>query len=305
MIDDSEVETSMLENVLSHLYNVTSICSPLEVEKYLLAHSVDLILMDINMPNIGGIELCRKIKGSATTAHIPIIFITGLHRKEVEQACWEAGCSDFLVKPVFTTLLNRLSMHFQMKNRANTFQRLSLLQDKSHLIGDNWYVKFLKDQCHRANVGNTPMSLVAVQLENYDGLVANLSDNEIEEHILLVSSLLTQTLNNNVDVVIRSERNRYLCILPDSGPESARHFTFLITQALQQINRTLLTESKHPIYLKIVGITKTKEKFAPKALLDLLEESIAEPIKSDINRLFAERPCQSKKVAHRVYALAG
>uniref|UniRef100_UPI00405652C1 response regulator n=1 Tax=Candidatus Electronema sp. TaxID=2698783 RepID=UPI00405652C1 len=60
----------------------------------------DLILLDINLPDISGIELCRKLKADAETVAIPVIFLTGEEQDESEFRSFGAGAADFLRKPI-------------------------------------------------------------------------------------------------------------------------------------------------------------------------------------------------------------
>ena len=61
--------------------------------------SPDLILLDIVMPKIDGLEITRKIKQNKSVCHIPIIAVTGLTRPEDMSKIIEVGCDDYLSKP--------------------------------------------------------------------------------------------------------------------------------------------------------------------------------------------------------------
>jgi DNA-binding response OmpR family regulator len=66
----------------------------------LYAHRPDLILLDIRMPHIDGIELCLMIRSSASYARLPIVMLSGLsHVRDIQRAL-DAGANEYLVKPV-------------------------------------------------------------------------------------------------------------------------------------------------------------------------------------------------------------
>jgi len=65
-----------------------------------LRHIPDLILMDMSLPNIDGVEATQLIRSHSTIAKIPIIFLTGRAEPARRRAALEAGCNDFLVKPI-------------------------------------------------------------------------------------------------------------------------------------------------------------------------------------------------------------
>ncbi|TMO33593.1 diguanylate cyclase response regulator, partial [Pseudoalteromonas sp. S4389] len=78
----------------------------------------DLNLLDINLPDISGLDICRRLKAKATFENIPIIFITSTYDTEYQNACWEAGASDFIGKPITaSTLIHRTKNHLENKLR--------------------------------------------------------------------------------------------------------------------------------------------------------------------------------------------
>lgn len=93
----------------------------------LLGHATpDLILMDAMLPGISGLEATRQIKRNAATAHIPVIFITGLGEPDHVVAALQAGGVDYVRKPiVIDELLARIRVH--LANARTTYRsRLAL-----------------------------------------------------------------------------------------------------------------------------------------------------------------------------------
>lgn len=86
--------------------------------------SVDLILLDIMMPEIDGIEVCRRLKSNLNTAHIPVVMVTALDQPEDRVRALRAGADDFLTKPV-----NDL----QLMTRVKSLLRFKALSDELRL----------------------------------------------------------------------------------------------------------------------------------------------------------------------------
>ena len=72
----------------------------LAAQEVLARETPDIILMDINIPGISGLDLTRLIRENETTAHIPIIATTANVLVGDRERCIEAGCNDYLPKPL-------------------------------------------------------------------------------------------------------------------------------------------------------------------------------------------------------------
>ena len=74
----------------------------------------DIVLLDAMMPGMDGFEVARRLKANAQTAHIPIIFMTGLTETEYLVAALEAGGVDYVTKPIKPKeVLARMQVHLQ------------------------------------------------------------------------------------------------------------------------------------------------------------------------------------------------
>jgi CheY-like chemotaxis protein/DNA-binding CsgD family transcriptional regulator len=74
----------------------------------------DIVLLDAMMPGMDGFEVARRLKADATTAHIPIIFMTGLTETEHLVAALEAGGTDYVTKPIKPKeVMARMNVHLQ------------------------------------------------------------------------------------------------------------------------------------------------------------------------------------------------
>lgn len=89
----------------------------------------DVVLLDIMMPNMSGIEVCRFLKADDRTRHIPVIFLTALGDVGDEQRGFEVGGSDYIVKPIsMPILLARVKTHIALKAAAD------FLRDKNAFL---------------------------------------------------------------------------------------------------------------------------------------------------------------------------
>ncbi|HAF44779.1 MAG: hypothetical protein A2100_00325 [Sideroxydans sp. GWF2_59_14] len=100
VVDDDEVQRVIIDNLLTaHDYNLLFARDGLEALNVLRNKHPDLILMDMMMPNMNGLETMRRLKVMPGLAKTPVIMITGKSEGDVVVDCMKAGAVDFVVKP--------------------------------------------------------------------------------------------------------------------------------------------------------------------------------------------------------------
>ena len=88
--------------LLGHMqnYELISACDGKEGIETAVRERPDLILMDIEMPRMTGLEACKILKKNDTTKKIPVVLLTTRGEKSTVEEGFASGCSDFLLKPV-------------------------------------------------------------------------------------------------------------------------------------------------------------------------------------------------------------
>ena len=98
-IDDDKFIHKMINNSVSEDYQVIIANDGFEGIRQAAAEKPDIILLDIEMPKMNGYETCAKLKRNPETQSIPIMFLSSLANQKSRLKCFEAGASDFLLKP--------------------------------------------------------------------------------------------------------------------------------------------------------------------------------------------------------------
>jgi CheY-like chemotaxis protein len=78
----------------------------------------DLILMDVGLPDMSGLEAVRRLRQAEPTQRIPIIALTAYAMKGDREQCFAAGCDDYIAKPVGTSALLKLISEFLERSPA-------------------------------------------------------------------------------------------------------------------------------------------------------------------------------------------
>jgi putative two-component system response regulator len=101
VVDDNPVNLRILEEMLlPRKYRVSKALGGIEALALIERGDIDLVLLDIMMPGINGIEICRRIKSQDHTRRIPVVMVTAVGEIEAKVRSIEAGADDFISKPV-------------------------------------------------------------------------------------------------------------------------------------------------------------------------------------------------------------
>ncbi|MCF0224126.1 MAG: response regulator [Fibrobacter sp.] len=112
IVDDNKTNLTAAKTALGDTYKITAVTSGAQALKFLENNTCDLILLDINMPEMDGFEVMRKIKGKDVP---PIIFLTADNDPETEKRCLEEGAMDFIAKPfVLNVMRSRISKTLEL-----------------------------------------------------------------------------------------------------------------------------------------------------------------------------------------------
>ena len=98
-VDDDEVNLFMVNSILGPMAKVVKKSSGIIALKYLSEHSVDLVLLDFNMPGMDGMEVLAEMRRREEMKNVPVIFMTGEIDIELETEVFKAGAVDFVRKP--------------------------------------------------------------------------------------------------------------------------------------------------------------------------------------------------------------
>ena len=120
VVDDAPVNLKLTDILLrKEGYKVHTAADAEEALKLLRSFRPDLMLVDIRMPGMDGLELTRRLKRNPLTRDIVVVALTACAMKEDEQNAIAAGCSGFITKPIDThTLGNRVRRHLDGRAAA-------------------------------------------------------------------------------------------------------------------------------------------------------------------------------------------
>ncbi len=132
IVDDSPQIVDILTNALSHYTCRIALNGQNALKIALSDFNPDLILLDINLPDISGFEIIKKLKQNPKTKDIPVIFLTGYSNLANQIKCFELGGVDYITKPISIPVLlarvkNHLELYFSKEKLKQQNKQLKLM----------------------------------------------------------------------------------------------------------------------------------------------------------------------------------
>lgn len=177
VIDDMPEQITYSGNILrAEGYRVFAATSGKAVYRYLERHTPNLILLDIQMSDTSGFEICKKIKENPKTQDIPVIFITAKTNPELITQCFEAGGCDYIKKPfVKEEYLGRIENHIMLS-----------VQRKQLIIANDELTQFCSAVSHDLKA---PFNIINMLIEM---LQQELGDNQSESIATIMDMIVSK-----------------------------------------------------------------------------------------------------------------
>ena len=142
VVDDDSANLMLAQKILGGEYRIAAANSGTAALKYLEKNRPDVILLDINMPEMDGFETMEQLKNKEETGAIPVIFLTADKSIETETKCFQVGAFDFVGKPFIPDILkSRVKRALELEQYHNSLETLvkeqaEQLMERSKRIGE-------------------------------------------------------------------------------------------------------------------------------------------------------------------------
>lgn len=187
VVDDEPLNRTLLRELLGQEgYEVQEAANGEEALKQVAEDPPDVVLLDVMMPVLDGFEVCRRIKETTASTHIPVLLVTALHERRDRLTGIRAGASDFLTKPI-----DLREVALRVRNAIFT----------KHLFDEN--LSYQRDLEHKVEEKTRELQRAYSQLEHrvkeLDGrdrlMLLQMSGARLPEAYEVVMGVLAQVLN--------------------------------------------------------------------------------------------------------------
>lgn len=217
----------------------------------------DLILLDIDMPEVTGFELCQRLKSDPTTSLVPVIFLTGESNPDVKVRGFDLGAVDFVTKPFHVAELRaRVRAALRTKRYQDMLAVRAQIDGMTGLWNRAWFEQRLADEVAAMRRFGRPVSLLLGDIDHFKRV------NDTYGHPFgdLVIQRVAEVLSNALratDAACRYGGEEFAVLLPETDSAGAARFLARLMPLLRGMRLSHHTDAV-PVTLSL-GLVSTED----------------------------------------------
>jgi len=240
LVEDSEIDVRVIKSFLKEMpLRLETVSTGREAISRILAGKIDLILLDILLPDMIGFDICQRLREIDKNNDTPIIVITCLHDLESRVMSLELGVDDFLVKPInrpeltarIRALLDKKQQVKNLRAHYETALDSSIHDGPTGVYNQGYFKRFLGLEIEKSTVQEYPVCLLKIDVDDFkmhnDSLGHAAGDTMLKE----LAKILKNT-TRDVDLVSRYTEDEFAVVLPYTDKQGGIRVARRIEQAI-------------------------------------------------------------------------
>lgn len=260
VVDDTPANLALMSSLLKDAYKVkVANCGERALEIANSDTPPDLILLDIMMPGIDGYEVCRRLKGQATTKDIPIIFLTSMADVENESMGFALGAVDYISKPFNQTVVKaRIRVHIQLKRQSSLLENLVFIDALTEIPNRRALDQTFKQEWVRAVRTGSPLSFVLIDIDQFKQFNDHYGHGSGDECLGRVAKALQLRVQRPSDFVGRYGGEEFAAVLPDTDLDDAMRVAQYFHAGLAALQIPHVQSTVNPHVTISIGVATTQ-----------------------------------------------
>lgn len=265
----------------------------------------DLVVLDLGLPDMDGVELCQRVRQDGAFAQVPILVVTGYSDEEHIEAAFEAGATDYVSKPVRAReLVARIRSILrgkrereelsattdQLKKNNEKLQRLATVDPLTQLANRRHFNIGLHREWRRAQRAGSSIAVVMVDIDHFHTFNSMYGHLAGDQCLMQVAETLVAVAQRPTDAVARWGGEEFAYVLPEADGAGAMLVGEKVRAAIEALGIPHAGSTSSPYVTVSVGCAAVRPRpgLYPEALLDAADEAMFEA-----KRLGRNRVCES------------
>lgn len=237
IVDDQPANIRALSGILKEEYTImvaTSGAKALVIAQG--EKKLDLILLDIKMPEMDGYEVLRRLKADENTRDIPVIFVTAKDADADEEFGLELGAADYITKPVRTAIAKiRIRNIIDLKIKTDQIEYISMHDGLTDIPNRRLFDDYCRRAWGQAQRNSQTLSVILIDIDYFKQLNDHYGHSAGDECLRRVAQALAEQIYREVDMVARYGGDEFVAVLPGTDTAGAMQMACRFKEAVAKL----------------------------------------------------------------------
>ncbi|QNM87691.1 GGDEF domain-containing response regulator [Aliarcobacter cryaerophilus] len=240
VVDDMTTTLLLLHDLLKDTYEVKIAKSGTKALEILESpNDIDLILLDIEMPDINGYDVCKRIKNNETIKNIPIIFITGRTSQEDEEYGLNLGAIDYITKPFNKAIVKlRIKNYLDLKIKNDMLEKLSMYDALTNIRNRRFFDETFEKTFSEIKRDKKSLAVLMIDIDFFKPYNDNYGHGQGDETLRKVAKALEKTIKRASDFVARYGGEEFVILLKDINKDGVEAVANNLLNAVRELKIT-------------------------------------------------------------------
>ena len=249
----------------------------------------DLILLDVMMPDMDGYEVCRRLKESDKTKHVPVIFVTTKSDIRDEEYGLRLGAVDYISKPFHLPIvLARVYNHINLKIKTDLLESQAMLDGLTNIPNRRRFDETLINEWKRAQRTGQMLSLIIADIDYFKRYNDYYGHSMGDLCLKKVANTLAESVKRPSDLVARYGGEEFVALLPATNLQGANTIAKYFREQVEQLHilhEYSNTASVVTISLGVACIKPQEDNISSEELLRLADHKLYQAKDDGRNRI--------------------
>ena len=240
VVDDMTTTLLLIHDLLKDTYEVKIAKSGTKALEILESpNDIDLILLDIEMPDINGYDVCKRIKNNETIKNIPIIFITGRTSQEDEEYGLNLGAIDYITKPFNKAIVKlRIKNYLDLKIKNDMLEKLSMYDGLTNIRNRRFFDETFEKTFSEIKRDKKSLAVLMIDIDFFKPYNDNYGHGQGDETLRKVAKALEKTIKRASDFVARYGGEEFVILLKDINKNGVEAVANNLLNAVRELKIT-------------------------------------------------------------------
>jgi diguanylate cyclase (GGDEF)-like protein len=255
IIDDDTSVVLALQQVLQSFGRIFFASCAEEALAMVKVNPPDVILLDVELPDKSGLEVCAELKADPQSQAIPVLFITSLTEPGFEEQVFAVGAEDYISKPLNPRVVAaRVGIQVAHQRALRTLEQLAHLDGLTGLANRRRFDEFLEAELRRCSREPMPISLLMIDIDHFKHYNDHFGHLAGDDCIKQVARLLETHVQRAADFVARYGGEEFAVVLPGTSRQRAEALAGEIQLAMQRLSLEHAPTAAHPVVTLSIGV---------------------------------------------------